>query len=210
MSPTARRESRLSASQSGARPVNESRALEWLWQHLQDDRRPHILDCGPVRQATINVLLRRGAKLYAADLISPLLRGDPSFWRVSQKTTVFRPEVFLAHLPELPAASLSSVLCWHLLDLLPGAALPAVMGKLLACLRPGGVLFGLLREPYLPAGAEATWWLETLTTLGTGEEAKRPFAYPAVTNRETERLVAPCGVKTFLTRTGRREILVIK
>ncbi len=77
-------------------------------------------------------------------------------------------------------------------------------------LQPGGVLFCILREPYLAAGAEARWWFETLTVVGSSAGKQKPFPYPAVTNREMERLFPGGNVKTFLTRSGRREVLGIK
>jgi hypothetical protein len=77
-------------------------------------------------------------------------------------------------------------------------------------LRPGGLLFCLLREPRLEKGSEMMWWLETLTTLGASREGRRPFSYPALTNREMERLAPAGSVKTFLTRSGRREVLVVR
>jgi hypothetical protein len=46
--------------------------------------------------------------------------------------------------------------------------------------------------------------------LGSEVESKVPFPYPALTNREIERLVPGGSVKTFLTRFARREILAIK
>lgn len=191
-------------------PAAASGALEWLWQQLRDLRHPHLLDCGPVSQVTLDVFLRRGAKVYVADLLTPLLRGDEAFWNRSGKAPVFLLEEFLAQLPPIVPDSLSAVFCWHLLDLLPREALTGLVARLESYLKPGGLLFCLLREPYLAAGAETTWWFESLTVLSSGPENRRPFPYPALTNREVERLVPGGNVKTFLTRAARREVLVIK
>jgi hypothetical protein len=155
-------------------------------------------------------LLARGAKLYVADLLTPAQRADPAFWSLVGKTRVFLIEDFLAQLPTIAPQSLSAVFCWHLLDLLPREALPSLARRLCSFLQPSGVLFCLLREPYLAAGAETVWWLQSLTVLGSGAESCKPFPYPAVTNREMERLVPGGTVKTFLTRAGRREVLAIK
>jgi hypothetical protein len=46
--------------------------------------------------------------------------------------------------------------------------------------------------------------------LGSDVESDTPFPHPALTNREVERLVPGGNVKTFLTRSARREILAIK
>ncbi len=193
-----------------AAPPGASRALEWMWAHLRDERHPGVFDCGPVSQATLDVLRRRGAKLYVTDLVTPARSGAPEFWDRSRKQPVFRVDEFLAQLPSIAPESLTAVLGWHLLDFLPREALPAVVERLCSCLRPGGALFCLMREPLLSAGAETAWWLEQLLVLGSSREGREPFPYPSVTNREVERLAPACVVKTFLTRSGRREVLVLK
>lgn len=207
---TIRKEGRIRATPSGAASPPPSPALEWLWHHFEDVRHPHIFDCGPPCQSTLDVLLARGAKLYVADLISPLQRGGEDYWDRSGKEPVFRLDEFLAQLPKIPSASVSVIFCWHLLDLLPRGSVQALVEHLCSCLQPGGALFCLLREPYLVEGARTMWWLESLTVLGAGDQASEPFPYPALTNREMERLVPGGAVKTFLTRTGRREVLAIK
>lgn len=210
MSLSAGRQGQSKATRVEPGLANASPALECLWQRLRDVRHPRFLDCGPVWQATVNVLTRRGAKLYVVDLISPARQHDLPFWNHTRKSPVFRPELFLAQLPEIPLASLSAIFCWHLLDLLPREALPTIVSGLFSYLQPGGVLFCLQREPYLRAGAEAMWWLASLTALAADREGNQPFPYPALTNREMERLVAPASIKTFLTRSGRREVLAMK
>jgi hypothetical protein len=197
-------------SQDATSPATPSRALEWLWQNFRDVKRPHILDCGPAYQATLDVLLKRGAKLYITDLVTLAWQADPKFIRRLGKTTVFLIDDFLEHLPPIPPNTLSAIACWHLLDLLPREALPGLVGKLWSYLRTGGVLFCLLREPYLANGAGTRWWFDSLKVLGSEAENKLPFPHPALTNREVERLVPSGNVKTFLTRAARREVLAIK
>ena len=199
-----------SQKSSAAHPATPSRALEWLWQNLRDVRRPYILDCGPVYQATLDVLLKRGAKLYFTDLVALARQSDSKYIRQQFKRTVFLIDEFLENLPPIPPDALSAIACWHLLDLLPRDALPGLVAKLWSYIRPGGVLFCLLREPYLANGAETRWWFDSLMVLGSDVESKALFPHPALTNREIERLVPSGNVKTFLTRFARREILAIK
>lgn len=201
---------RHSQGSSATSPAAPSPALEWLWQNFRDVKHPHILDCGPAYQATLDVLLKRGAKLYFTDLIALAWQADPKFIRRLGKTTVFLLDDFIENLPPIPPQSLSAIACWHLLDLLPREALPGLVTKLWSYIRPGGVLFCLLREPSLANGAGTRWWFESLLALRSDEESKLPFPYPALTNREIERLVPSSNVKTFLTRSARREILAIK
>lgn len=187
-----------------------SPALEWLWKYFRDVPHPQILDCGPVWQATVDVFLRRKAKVHVADLITPSLNSETTYWNRSGKVPVFLTAKFLEHLPAFPTESLSTIFCWHLLDLLPRDALPDLMDRWLSSLQPGGVLFCLLREPKLVAGAEIMWWLDNLNTLASDPDGRRPFAFAPLTNREMERLAPQCSVKTFLTRSGRREVLIVK
>lgn len=197
-------------AQATAGSVVESPALQWLWKYLGDVPHPHILDCGEVKPQTVDILLSRGAKVFVADLVTPVQRDEPSLWDRSRKVPVFLAEDYVAKMPVIPIGSLNVIFCWHLLDLLPRQSLQTVMERLFPCLQPGGVLFCLLREPYLRAGAESKWWLESLTGLTAGGEGKKLFSYQVLTGRDVERLVPSASLKSFLTRSGRREVLVLK
>lgn len=187
-----------------------SQGLDWLWRHLQDVREPRVLDCGPVSQATIEVLVRRRAKFYVSDLITPALENDPRFWDRSKKSPVFLASEFLSQIPEIPHSSITAVLSWNLLDFVPPESLGVIVENLFSVLQPLGVLFCTLREPRVTAGVERRWWLETLTAARSQVDAKRAFPYPPITNREVERLLPSASIKTFLTRSGRREVLAMR
>ena len=195
---------------SAASPAT-SPGLQWLWQHLSNQRHPHCFECGPIRQSTLDVLLLRGAKVYHADLITPVQQNNLVFWsRQEGKKPAFLVDDFLAQIPPIPAASLSAICCWGLLDLLPQEALPRVIERFHSFLKPNGVLFTILREPSLTAGAETRWWFESLTVLGSSDTTHKPFPYPPVTNRQMEQLFPGGNVKIFLTRSHRREVLGVK
>ena len=195
-------------SRTSSHQAHLSPALEWIWKFLSDVRHPQVLDCGPVFQATVDVLLRRRAKIHVADFITPLLHDESRFWDRRGKVAVFRTAEFLSQFPPIPPESLTAVFGWHLLDLLPREAHQSLVERWFSYLAPGGMLLCVLREPRLEKGSEMMWWLESLTTLGSSREGVRPFPYPAVTNREMERLAPGGSVKTFLTRSGRREVVV--
>ncbi len=205
-----RREAPSNPTQTGVGAGHLSRGLEWLWQQLRDVRYPQVLDCGRMHPATMRVLLNRSAKLYVADLISPLRSGAPDLWDRSQKTPVFKLAELLRLVPEIPEESLAAIFCWQLFDLVPRTSLAGLIGRLVLYLQPGGVFFCLLREPHLPQGAETDWWLDALTSLGRQGQNKVAFPYPPITNRQMELLVPAASVKTFLTRSGLREVLVRK
>jgi hypothetical protein len=207
---TTRHESAKATTRGESPPKMPSPGLEWLWQQLRDVRRPHILDCGAIRQSTVDVFIRRGAKLYVADLVTPARNGNPKFWDRSKKVPVFLTEDFLAQIPKVSVGSLSAVFCWHLLDLIPPEAIAPTIERLFSFLQPGGVLFSLLRQPYLAEGSDASCGLDGLKALEFGESGKKTFAYPVVTNREMERHFPSGSVKIFLTRLGRREVVALK
>jgi hypothetical protein len=196
-------------SPSASHQVHLSPALEWIWKFLSDVRHPRILDCGPVANATVDVLLRRGVKIHVADLVTPLLHDEARFWDRRGKVAVFRTGEFLTQFPCISPESVAAIFGWHLLDLLPREAHQPLVERWRSFLAPGGVLFCLLREPRLEKGSEMLWWLESLTTLGSSREGVRPFPCAALTNREMERLAPTASVKTFLTRSGRREVVAI-
>lgn len=196
-----------SSSQS---PAVASQALQWTWNYLQDVENPHVLDCGAVSSTTINILINRHAKVYVADLIAPLQRGDPALWRQENKQTLFCPGELLKRIPAIPPDSLRLICCWHMLDLIPRDNVPELAQFFLSLLAPGGIFYCFLREPNLTQGKDGRWWLETLTTLGEESESAGKFPYPPLSNREIERLTAGSGLKTFLTRSHRREVVVLK
>jgi hypothetical protein len=193
-------------------PFATSPALEWLWKYLWYVRRPHILDCGPLCASTANILLRerRAAKLYVADLTTSLLEGASQSWNRTCKAATFRTANLLAQLPRIPCTSLALILCWQLLDLLPRDAVANVMLYMNAYLQAGGAFFCIVREPRVSAGVDLIWSLETLTAVKKSRDGTEPFPYAAITNREMEQLLPTRNVRIFLTRSGFRELLLLK
>jgi hypothetical protein len=194
----------------GTEEAKISGSLDWLWAQLRDNPSPQVLDCGPVRESTVNVLVERGSKLYVADLLSVVSCSDGSLWDRSGKVPVFRTERLLSELPAIPPGSLSIVFCWQLLDLLPREALADVVRRMYFYLKPSGALFLLLREGCLTQGSDTAWYLETLTKLGARAADQKRFPYPPLSNREMERLIPTGIVKTVLTRSGLREVLAVR
>jgi hypothetical protein len=195
---------------SPATSAPASPALEWLWHYLRDVRHPRLLDCGPVSPSTVSLLVQRKAKLYVADLLSPLQRGDAGLWRTINQQRVFSPEKLLEQLPPMPPGRLSVIFSWHVLDLIPPGQRAEIAQKLFQWIEPGGVFLAILRDPHVETGMDTHWRLETMTTLKQEGAGEREFPYPALTNRDLERLVPAASVKSFLTRTRRREVILLK
>ena len=208
MFPAKTQEGSRKAGATGHHSPILSQAFEWVWRFLQDVNKPHILDCGAVSAASVGVFAQRGAKVYVADLLAPLQHGDPVYWLREEKEVTFCLDEFLRRVPRIPGASLQLICCWHLLDLIPREHLPELLNFLLALLGNEGILHCFLREPNLKAGKDGRWWFEGLSTLGA--EGEGEFAYPALSNREVEKLTEGYSLKTFLTRSHRREVVVLK
>jgi hypothetical protein len=184
--------------------------LSWLWQYLEDIPRPQLLDCGPLHASTVRILLARCGKVYRGDIISPLERHEPMLWDRSGKSPLFLTDLLLDYLPEVSTGSLSVIFSWQVFDLVPRDAIAGLVLHFHSLLEPGGVLFCLLREPRLDKGADADWQLDSLTEMARPRDGVKPFAYPALSNRDLDRLIPTGSVKTFLTRSGWREVLVVK
>jgi hypothetical protein len=184
--------------------------LRWLWQYLEDVPRPQLLDCGPLHASTMRVLLARCGRLHRGDLVSPLERHEPALWDRSGKSPLFLTDLLLDHLPDISAGSLSVIFAWQLFDLVPRDAIADLVLRFHSLIEPGGVLFCLLREPRLDKGADADWQLEDLTEMIRTREGAKQFTYSALSNRDLDRLIPTGSVKTFLTRSGWREVLVVK
>ncbi len=210
MAQTSQQKALSRTPRSGLSTPVPSQGLEWLWKHLQDVRQPRILDCGPISPSTLQVLLNRRAKVYVADLITPALENDPRFWDRSNKAPVFLTADFLHQLPEIAPHSVTAVMSWNLLDLLPHESLPNVLDRLFSLLAPLGVICCVLREPKLAAGVERRWWLESPASPRSEIDPNRPFPNPPITNREVEKLLPGASMKMFLTRSGHREVFAMR
>jgi len=197
-------------SSSDQNSAVRSQALEWIWNYFQDVATPHVLDCSTVSSATVSILIKRNAKFYVADVIAPLQRDAPAYWRQEGKQTLFCLDELLKQVPRIPPGSLSLICCWHLLDLVPRDHVPELVRFFVSLLGPGGIFFCFLREPNLALGKDGRWWMETLTTIGAEGEGTGAFPYAPLSNREIEKLTAGCSLKTFLTRSHRREVVVLK
>ena len=197
-------------SPSDQTPETPSQALQWIWNYLQDVENPHVLDCGTVAPSTVSVLMKRQAKVYVADLIGPLQCNDPAYWRQEGKQTLFCLDKLLKRVPAIPPGSLRLICCWHLLDLIPREHVPELVRFLLSLLGPGGIFYCFLRELNLVTGKDNRWKLATLNSLGVETEDAGDFPYPPLSNREIEKITAGYGLKTFLTRSHRREVVVLK
>ena len=158
----------------------------------------------------INVRIERCGRVYRGDLVTPLEHHEPALWDRSGKSPLFLTELLLDYLPDVVPGSISVIFSWQLFDLVPRDGIADVVLRFHSLLEPGGVLFCLLREPRLATGADSDWQLENLTNLIRTREGPKQFPNPALTNRDLDRLIPTGSVKTFLTRSGWREVLVVK
>lgn len=145
------------AASGNLRASNGLKDFLWL---VGDVKSGHVLDLGPVSQATVSFFTGRGFKVYTEDLLrgwKEFLAGEEKRLRAAPVAEVggAPPEEFskpalagrfvgssLAYAPE----TFHAVLLWDLLDYLDAELLPLLVARLHALLRPGGVMLGLFHS----------------------------------------------------------------
>ncbi len=137
---------------------------EFLW-HLSDVERGHMLDLGPISQATVDFFIARKFKLYSNDLLREWTRflaaekrdrrlataaagaaGGPAPKPDEEAERIALAQKFIATRFDYPRETFHGVLAWDLLDYFsPELAAPFV-ARLHEIVRPGGVVLAVLHS----------------------------------------------------------------
>lgn len=127
--------------------------LRRLVESLSTERRSVVLDLGPVRPATVSLLTPFRCRLEIVSLADGLhelestegLEGPPDAGLLQERAEALLP-------PPRPEP-VDIVLCWDLLNYLDRPALTALMDRVAARMRPGGLLHALIAysSPRMPA-----------------------------------------------------------
>ncbi len=133
---------------------------DFLWL-LSDVQQGHILDLGPVSQATVNFFTERGFKIYSDDLLrswKEFLNGEEERLRGSRPSApdaetaggeaspARLAKLFLEASLAFPPATFHAVLLWDVLDYLDEELLPLIVARLFWLLRGGGVVLGIFHS----------------------------------------------------------------
>jgi len=133
---------------------------DFLWL-LSDVQQGHLLDLGPIAQATVNFFTDRGFKIYSEDM----LRGWKEFLSAEEKRLRAAPapagqpgaedaafsraalaKRFLESSMAYQPGTFHAVLLWDVLDYLDEELLPLVVARLFWMLCAGGVVLGLFHS----------------------------------------------------------------
>ncbi len=140
------------------RPSNGLKDFLWL---LSDVQQGHVLDLGPISQATVSFFTERGFKIYTDDLLRSwkdfvaaeekrLREGQHSGQSEEGDGTEFSPakmaKQFMETALTYPPATFHAVLLWDVLDYLDEELLPLLIARLYWLLRGGGVVLGIFHS----------------------------------------------------------------
>jgi hypothetical protein len=215
----------VAAASTSADNQRASKGLkEFLW-HLSDVERGHMLDLGPISQATVDFFTARKFKLYSNDLLREWGRflaaekrdrrlaaaaagaaGGTAPKEDAEADPAVLAQRFIATRFDYPRETFHGVLAWDLLDyFVPELAAPFV-ARLHEIVRPGGAVLAVLhsRAPetlhrYRVRDAE------TLEFVPAQEQVKFVRVLP---NREVLNLFSQFrSSKTFVGRDQIREAM---
>lgn len=191
---------------------------DFLWL-LSDVQKGHLLDLGPIAQATVSFFTERGFKIYAEDLLAgwkEFLAQEEKRLRASGQSReeagfsrATLAERFLQSNLSYPPENFNAILIWDLLDYLDEELLPGVVRRLFSLLRPGGVVLGLFhsKKPegfhrYRIAAADTIELIPAMTILPPLRQLQ---------NRDLMNLFSQFrSSKTFVGRDQLREALFLK
>ncbi len=190
---------------------------DFLWL-LSDVEHGHLLDLGPVTQATVSFFTEKGFKVYAEDLLRSWkthLNEEEERMRLAPAGTdaamdpASQSEAFLEANLSYPEETFHAILAWDVFDYLDIELLPRVATRLYSLLRPGGVLLAVFHskmpEQFHRYRVTDAQTLELVATLAPVPPRR------ALQNRELLNLFSAFrSSKTFVGRDQLREGLFNK
>lgn len=190
---------------------------DFLWL-LSDVERGHLLDLGPVSQATVNFFTGKSFKVYTEDVLrcwkahlneeEERLRRAPAGTAAALDPASLA-QAFLDTNLSYAEETFHAVLAWDVFDYFEGELLPRVVSRLYSLLRPGGVLLGVFHSK-MPEQFHRYCVLDG-QTLDLAPAAAPVKPQRALQNRELLNLFGAFrSSKTFVGRDQLREGLFTK
>lgn len=178
-------------------------ALRDLEREALEERRPFLLDLGPVLGSNVEFFTERSCRVQIADLFRSLptdaAAAEPE--RLTQDLATALPA------PEVPA---TLVLAWDLFNYFRLEALTALGERLACCTAPGGIVFALLAtHKTMPAQPQRYRIIDHNTLETAGGEPAVAVPAPRYRQPELERALPAFRVETtYLLRAGMQEYLL--
>jgi SAM-dependent methyltransferase len=205
----------LAAPAANLRVSNGLKDFLWL---ISDVERGQLLDLGPVAQHTVSLFTEKGFKVYAEDVLRAWalhLRAAEERLRRARAGTqealdpASLAERFLEENLRYSDEQFHAVLAWDVLDYVDAHALPLLVRRLYAVLRPGGVLLGIFHNR--PPERFHRYRVVDAQTIELVPAATALAPQRALQNRELLNLFSAFhSSKTYVARDQLREALFTK
>lgn len=197
-------------SRSGDRPTRHSSGLAEFTKILTGKESLSILDLGPTSPQNISVLTGLGHRVFNEDVLLASL--DPAYVTQDEDGTKrIKVAEFLAENLTHEPQKFDAVLCWDIPDYLHESLVKALVERLAAVVKPGGVLLAYFHTK--DAGADAPYYRyhiagKDLLSLQRGPQFRLQRVF---NNRHIENLFKDfSNIKFFLARDNVREVLVVR
>ncbi|MFZ0591118.1 MAG: class I SAM-dependent methyltransferase [Bryobacteraceae bacterium] len=194
---------------SAASITRHSSGAEQFFQALRSDDPLFILDLATASQANISFITEMGHKLSAEDILGAMDQcfGDGDF--LENQAVPAKAEQFLNQVLNFPEHHFDGCLVWDTFQFLAPPLLEQFIGRLLAVMRPGGVLLAFFStdEKITRMPVYSYRIQDAKTLLLVPRDTSRPVQY--FNNRSVERLFSETqSVKFFLSRDHLREVII--
>ncbi len=192
------------------RPTRRSSGLAEFNKIVSSQQGLCILDLGPTSPQNISLLTDLGHRVYNEDVL--LASMDPAFVEKKEDgSSTVSLDRFLGESLKYSNQQFDAVLAWDIPDYLHESLVKAMVARLAAVMKPGGVLLAFFHTK--DAGPEAPYYRYHIAGKDTLDLQRGPqFRLQRVfNNRHIENLFREfSNIKFFLARDNVREVLVVR
>ena len=194
----------------GERAMRHSSGLGEFTKIISGKEPLTILDLGPTSPQNISLLTGLGHRVYNEDVLLASL--DPAYVTQGEDgTKQIKVAEFLRENLSHSGQKFDAVLCWDVPDYLHEALVKALVERLAAIMKPGGVLLAFFHTK--DAGPDAPYYRYHIAGKDSLSLQRGPqFRLQRVfNNRHIENLFKGfSNIKFFLARDNVREVLVVR
>jgi hypothetical protein len=196
---------RPSPAQETPDAPSTSKVLPKLLSLLAQQPAPVLMDLGPVVGSYIAFFGEHlGCKIFVEDLYTEVERQAGAGTREQLR------DVLPARLNR-PAGSLDGILCWDLFDFLDKASGQALAARLVALLRPGGLIYGFFGQRSADLTSYTRFILESPNSMRLRSVPAAPVKRTVIVNRDLNRMFEGLAVaESVLLKNSARETLFRK
>lgn len=198
------------AGAASARPRRHSSGLGEFTRTIAGQENLCILDLGSTSPQNIAHLTGLGHRVYNEDVLTSSVNSD-LISKNQDGTTSVNLEKFLHENLNYKGQQFDAVLCWDIPDYLHESLVKAMIERLAAVLKPGGVLLAYFHTK--DAGPDAPYFRYHIAGKDSLDMQSGPqFRLQRIfNNRHIENLFRDfASIKFFLARDNVREVLVVR